>query len=52
MLGLQLSHIEKYIKIGLRAYSFDQLDHLEELPGNHLLGGFGPPPGEGVGTLH
>ena len=27
------------------------LDHLEELPGNHLLGGYGPPPGEGVGTL-
>ena len=30
----------------------DHLDHLEELPGNHLVGGYGPPPGEGVGILH
>ena len=30
-------------------YTSDHHDHLEELPGNHLVGGYGPPPGEGVG---
>ena len=33
-------------------YTSDHLDHLEELPGNHLVGGYGPPPGVGIGTLH
>ena len=41
---------QKYLKT--RLYTSDHHDHLEELPGNHLVGGYGPPPGEGVGTLH
>ena len=48
--GFQLSHIEKYIKI--RLIHLITSIHLEYLPGNHLVGGYGPPPGEGVGTLH